>query len=268
MFQTILSDSGDADGTVAGRLRRFWRRQLDGERTRARVEFDVAFGIVLPVVCVAVDPFVFRGFLGGRGLLEDFQFFAFAVIGLEILTLGLWLVLGRRLGAWRGAAGGIMLAGALFSAVIGTVLLPFSLVGLIIGIGVLGFSPFFSAAVYLRNGLAALSQDDTEARRRISPFGALTLGAVFALGGPAAAQVGVSRVVARELERVVSEDREPSWAGAQALWCASWLSDADFDRMVWAYRDEADAARKARLARRYQEFTGKDIERRLAVLLD
>jgi len=112
----------------------------------------VCAGIVLPVACLVFDPVVFRGGFAGGPLLGPFKLFAYALIALEIAALGAWLALRGRAGVWCGPLGGVMTAGALFSLVVGVVLLPFSLLGLMFLIGVLGFSPFLAALVYWRNG--------------------------------------------------------------------------------------------------------------------
>jgi hypothetical protein len=117
--------------TTAEQEPRFLRRQFTGTATRPQIIFDLVVGIILPILCLIFDPIVFRGSFGfGGGLLKSFQLFAYAVIGLEVLTLGLWLMWGEWAGAWRSAIGGVLLAGAFFSFLIAIILLPFSLMGL------------------------------------------------------------------------------------------------------------------------------------------
>ena len=117
--------------------------------------------------------------------------------------LALWLTVGRRCGKWGSALGAMMLAGALFSIVIGIVLLPFSIIGLMFLIGALGFSPFFSAFVYLRNGRRALKFSNAEASSPCGTFVSLLLGTLFVIGGTAAAQWSVARVVAEAVDEVM-----------------------------------------------------------------
>jgi len=95
-----------------------------------------------------------------------------------------------------------MLAGAAFSFVIGLVLLPYTLFGLLILIGVLGFGPFLAAFVYLRSAARALSASGLYlgAWRRAS---ALTLGAALALGVPAFAHLKITRAVDRAMGELV-----------------------------------------------------------------
>ena len=68
----------------------------------------------------------------------------------------------------------------------------------------------------------------------------------------------------------VREGRELSPARLRALRAVAAASgSAAYDKLVWEYGRERDAARRARLARVYAEITaGGDIDRRLAFLND
>lgn len=257
---TTTVQAGVKTGRANGR-REFLRRQFDGNVTRAQNKFDVVFGLVLPLVCFILDPVVFRGW-HSVGILEKYQSFAYAVSGLEMWTLAMWLVLGRSAGAWRSAMGGIMLAGALFSATIGAVLLPFSLIGLLVLIGALGFTPLFTAFVFLRNGLRAVSLANAEPQHRTSAVAALALGVAFALGVPAAAEWGISQMVSQSLADAM-EDKEISWPTMQGLRFTSLLTDDVSEPIVWAYQVETEPVRRARLAKMYNDVTGRAIEARL-----
>jgi hypothetical protein len=57
-----------------------------------------------------------------------------------------------------GLIAGIFFVGSGVAVIIGIVLLPMSLLGLLVCLGVLGFIPFLTAYVYFRNGLRALSR--------------------------------------------------------------------------------------------------------------
>lgn len=238
------------------------RQQLDGERTRRQLVFDCAFGVVLPVLCFVFDPLFFRdGFLGGgRGIFEDFRFFAYVVAAVEILTLTIWLTLGKRTGERRVALGSVMLAGFLFSLFIGIILLPFSIIGLAFIIGILGFAPFFSAFVFLRNGwraLDAVAGSPMNRRRLVAP---LALGAIVVLGLPALIQWQLSNTAARAADEVI-RGRASSEA-TRTLRYTNWLTDAGLERIVIAYQAERDMTRRAELERTYRQITGENIEAR------
>ncbi|MCA1629926.1 MAG: hypothetical protein LC785_18100 [Acidobacteria bacterium] len=249
--------------------RGFVRRQLGARATRGQKTFDALVGVALPLVCLYFDPIVFRsaGFGFGAPLLGGYRIFAYAVIGLEIALLALWLALGERVGEWGGMLGGALVAGALFSLVVGVVLLPYSVVGLMLLIGALGFSPFLAAFVYWRNGRRALRASAARlggTRRTL----ALAFGAALALGAPAYAHLRVAHAVGHAVEQLTSGDEAQALAATRRLKAFGWIAPGEFDSLVWAYAREPGAAKKERLARAYRELTGGDVETRLRVLND
>lgn len=114
--------------------------------------FDWVFGVILPVICFAFDPIVFRqpdALLGGWGI------FAYTLSYVSIMSLMAFMLFGNKLGWINAVLGGLFGAGALISLVVGLILLPFSLLGLLFLIGALGFTPLFTARVYWRNAKLA-----------------------------------------------------------------------------------------------------------------
>lgn len=254
------------------RTRRFWQRQFDDAPTEAQRRFDVTFGIVMPVVCLVCDPVVFKGGLvGGGGLYSEYGLYAYTISALEVVALCAWLFAAGRAGRRPAVLAGMLLAGGLFSLVVGLAILPYSVIGLLfLLIGALGFIPFLTAFVYLRNGWRAAGAVGLAGRG--SPglaATALACGFLFALGAPAAAHVSVKSEVAAALEDA-REGRELSPARLRALRLAGAASNsAAYDELVWEYHRERDPARRARLARAYEQVTaGGDIKQRLAILLD
>lgn len=170
----------------------FWRRQFGEQVTPKQRRFDIMFGFVMPVLCLVFDPIVFRAWLSDEPgfLLGRLRFYAYTISALEMVALAAWLsgVAGR--GRPPAALGGMLLAGGLFSLALGVVLLPFSLLGIIFFfVGLLGFTPLFTAVVYLRNGWRAANlgrTGDDMSWREASEF---AVGFVFALGAPAVAPV-------------------------------------------------------------------------------
>jgi hypothetical protein len=137
--------------------RRFWRRQFDAAPTRAQRWFDVTFGIIMPVLCFYFDPIVFRGgSLNDHGLYPGIRFYAYTISALEMVALCAWLLGAARARLSPAVLAGVLLAGAMFSFVVGVLILPFSVIGLLFYlIGVLGFVPFLTALVYVRNAWRA-----------------------------------------------------------------------------------------------------------------
>jgi hypothetical protein len=193
--------------------------------------------------------------------------FAYGFIAVEIIALAVWLALGSRAAEWCGVLAGIMLAGALFSLVIGIVLLPFSLFGLIFLIGVLGFTPFLTAFIYLRNARRALKAARPQ-MPRVGFFVTLLFGATLAVGAPAFAHWRIGNLIQHSLMEVLDGDDAQADAAARRLRPVRWLAAGEIDQVVWAYRRATDSQRRERLARSYYEITGDDIEHRLSIIYD
>jgi hypothetical protein len=249
---------------------RFWRRQFDDSTTRAQLRFDVIFGLVLPVLCFVFDPVVFRGgIVGGDGLYHRVRLFAYAASALEIATLACWLFLVRGFPAWSRPAGGVLAAGALFSFALGLAILPLSLIGLVFaGVGALGFIPFITAVVYLRNARRALRLNRTSIPVRGGAAVSFAFGLAFALGMPAVSQRGATRVVRRASEEVLAGG-ELSPQRQRVVRALTFLSGETFEDLVYQYSWESDAERRFRLEEAYWEVTGEEIgdfRRRLNLL--
>lgn len=165
----------------------FWRRQFAPHPTRAQRRFDVAFGLVLPVLCFVCDPVVFRGWLlDGEGFYSRAQAYVYAVSALELVALAAWLFRAGGAGRPPAALGGVLLAGGLFSLIIGVFILPLSFLGLVFYlVGAFGFIPFPTAVVYLRNGWRAADPDRAGYGLDALDLAALGFGFAFALAAPA-----------------------------------------------------------------------------------
>lgn len=159
----------------------FTRRQFFLDPTARQMEFDWTFGVGLPLVCVAADPFVFSSGVGhGEGLLGSYKTFAYLLSSVSIMSMAAWLLWGQRLGEFRPYVGGLFLAGSAISLIVGLILLPFSLMGMFFLIGFLGFTPLLSSFVYLRNGVRAIKGAKLDAE----PWGvnrAVIIAALYAL---------------------------------------------------------------------------------------
>ena len=225
----------------------FWQRQFDDVPTPAQRRFDVTFGIVMPVFCFYFDPIVFQSeFEYGRGLYPWCQLYAYTISALEIVALCAWLFAAGRAGRRPAALAGMLFAGGLFSLLVGLAILPYSVVGLFFYlVGALGFVPFLTGFVYLRNGWRAAGAGALAGRG--SPglaAAALVCGFIVALGVPAVAHVSVTNEAAASGSTI-------------------------YDELVWEYRRERDPVRRARLAKAYAEIAELgDIKQRLAILSD
>ena len=253
--------------TLAGRKRGFWARQFSSRVTRPQLIFDVVFGIVLPVLCFVFDPAVFRGLGEGFMLapLAPHKLFVYLFSAVSMATLALWLTSRRGFGALGGVGAGVMLAGAVCSFVIGVLILPLTIFGLLFMIGVLGFTPFFTSLVYVRNAARAFKAA-TPHLRPSALLGAVALGASLAGGVTVVAHGEINRTIARSMDELLRQNAGPTEAAVRRLRYFGWF--ADLDELVWAYARETDPARKARLAGAYKEITGSEMEKRLAILAD
>jgi len=134
----------------------FWRRQFVGEATSAQRRFDWLFGVVMPVICFYFDPIVFKGASGDRAILGAYSTFAYILSYAAIMCVIATLLWHKRSPDINAAIAGLLGLSGIVSLFIGVVLLPFSLIGLFFYfIGALGFTPFFSGIVFLRNAARA-----------------------------------------------------------------------------------------------------------------
>lgn len=156
----------------------FWQRQFLPQTTAKQTRFDWVFGVILPIICFAFDPIVFRDGDALGMWLGKFQVFAYVLSIASIMSMAAWLLWRERLGWAIPFLAGLFAAGSVVSLIVGIALLPLSLLGLIILIGVLGFTPFFTAFVYLRNSYRALYRYDLFGETKYS-VRAFILAAVF-----------------------------------------------------------------------------------------
>ena len=245
------------------------RRQFTGSATVPQLIFDVLFGFVGPILCLVFDPFVFKGIGFGRGpLLGEVTLFAYSFIGLELVLLIVWLLARNSPGALAPLVAGALFAGAAFSSLLGLAMLPFTLIGILLVIGIFGFAPFFTAFVFARNAVRA-SKAGKEKGRALSV--AASFGFILAFALPAAADRYVSHLANRSVEQVIifaaGKIDYPEKAIAK-LKRICWLCENKLDKIVWAYHNETDEKRKEQLAKVYFDITGDNIERRLNQLVD
>jgi hypothetical protein len=239
----------------------FWGRQFAPQITSAQIGFDAAFGIGLPLICLWNDPIVFRSGGFGRPLLGPYTTVAAVAIGLGLISLTAWLSIRRPPALFAG----LMCGSAIFAALLGSVLLPFSIIGLVFVIGILGFSPFATAFVFWRNAVRAYRKA-RESGARTHRLALATTGLLITCGGPWAVHVYVTHEVSQAIEMALSADPTKAVPGITVLKWFWW--SADFDRLVFAYEAEKDTKRRERLAAFYKELTGEEIEHRLAILRD
>jgi hypothetical protein len=133
----------------------FWRRQFGDELTRGQMKFDWIFGVLLPVICIYCDPFIFRNLGIGRNtaLLGKIAPLAYVLSFTAILGTMAWLLWGEKLGGVNASLSGVFAVSSLVALAIGVYIAPYSFIGLVLVFGALGFTPFFTSFVLLRNSI-------------------------------------------------------------------------------------------------------------------
>jgi hypothetical protein len=248
-FETTPEPEAAADNRPKG----FWRRQFAAEATPAQRKFDWSFGVILPVICVAADPIVFKGNITGNGAaFGAYKPFAYLLSFVSIMAMMAWLIWGKRLKGLNAAFSGLFFYGALISLAIGVVLFPISTVGLIVLIGALGYTPLFSGFVYLRNSYRAFgcAEDFFDKGTLVRSF---VLAALFSAVIPWT----INREIGRSMDRMLNGDAEVIYAEAAKLKYVAPL--VNFDKLErQTCRSDSERNRAAKDV--YPGLTGKTEE--------
>lgn len=161
----------------------------------------------------------------------------------------------------------MLLCGGIFCVTMGLVLAPFSLIGLVYGIGVFGLTPFLTALVYLRNSGRALR---SESRGDESFVGVIipASGILLVAGLPLLLSIQIHLTVSRAVTEIVEGDAQHAIFAARRLVPLRFLASAELDQIVNAYSAASDEKRKELLKSCYREITGDSIENRAHILDD
>lgn len=115
---------------------------------------EVFWGLLMPVACVITDPIVFQNAdfdvapADWMGAVESWEWAVYSLMGWTIVNLvASWFLAGQNsaIGAWFS---GTFIVATVLAYTIGVCILPLTLVGLVVMIGVLGFTPFFTGYVF------------------------------------------------------------------------------------------------------------------------
>ena len=132
----------------------FWKRQTNETPTIPQKVFDVIVGAALPVALFIADPVLFKG-MGCAGYAVTYSPMVYFAVALGIISLLVWLFAPVHTGYAPAVLAGVFYTGETLAIVIGLLLMPLSILGLTVGLGVLGFLPFLVAYVYWRNAVRA-----------------------------------------------------------------------------------------------------------------
>jgi hypothetical protein len=161
-----ISD-GDGEDPLSAPRPGFWRRQFQAEPTKRQKDFDWLFGVLIPTACIYFDPVVFKSTYHERVLLGGVAPFAYMLSFTAIVAVMAWLLFGDRVRWMSVALAGLFSVSSAAALVIGIFLFPFSLIGLIILIGALGFTPLFTSFVFLRNAIRAFRAAQGSVNRQV-----------------------------------------------------------------------------------------------------
>ena len=175
---------------VVKRIGMFFSRQSGPERTSGQEIFDWVFGVIMPTVCFAFDPFIFRDWNGHKGLFGDYLPFAYLLSFTLVMANAALLLFGDRFKEINIYLSGLFAVGGMVSLVIGVVLLPFSVIGLVFLIGILGFTPLLTSIVYLRNAVRTFKTAQPYFRRA-SLIGAFVFATAFSAAIPILANANI-----------------------------------------------------------------------------
>jgi len=179
---TVLYDGVASELPVSMPKTGFWRRQFGSEVTVGQRKFDWMLGVILPLFCFLFDPVVFRGIVG-RPILGKFQLPAYILGFVSIMGMTAWMLWGDRLKWLNGWLAGLFFVSSGISLIVGAILAPFSVIGILALIGFLGFTPLFSSIVYLRNGVRAL-RAASEAFERVTLVNVAVLSGMIGVAVP------------------------------------------------------------------------------------
>lgn len=240
---------------------KFRKNQFGENATSMQLVFDLIFGIVMPLLCFYLDPIVYQENGYGSPLFPNDKAFAYSFSFASIAVFAVWLCFGKRFKWLNAVCAGLFFTGAAFCLVMGLVLLPFSLIGLIFLIGFFGLTPFFTGFVYLRNGLRAWHLVKGElAFRHLANTVALT--AILSFVFPAILNSKINQAISD----LINGDPQTIETSTQRLKYVPFFIDSD--KVVRAYGATGDREKQAALAAAYKQLFGEDIERKHRRIID
>jgi hypothetical protein len=245
---------------------KFWKRQFQAQPTNAQKIFDWIVGVGLPVICFVFDPIVFKTSDLGNPLFGTFKPFAYLLSFVSIMAMAAFLIWGAKLNWLNGFLAGLFLCGGIVSFIVGLILFPFSVIGLFLLIGILGFTPLFSSFVYFRNGFRALQTAKPFLEKSVLIYSVI-FGALFSVVVPAVVNIDINR----SLENIKHGDAQNVQEESLKLWIAAPLVNTEELFITYRYTSEytsAGAEKREAIAALYKDMTGEEIENKLRKVMD
>ncbi len=240
----------------------FWRRQFQKESTHSQETFDWFFGVIMPVICFAFDPIVFETIGIGKSYLGNYKPFAYILSFISVMAMSSFLIWGKKLKWVNGFLAGLFITGSIVSFLVGLFILPISLIGLIILIGALGFTPLFSSFVFLRNSIRSYSFAKTCFTRNVLIRSSI-LSLIFSFTIPL--------VINLETQKLINDmktgDVQTIRRNTQYLKFVAPITNFDSLLEDWRGEENLDEKQKA-ISKAYEELTGENFQRKLNLYYD
>lgn len=254
------------DETTYEAPKRFWRRQFQDQPTGSQRKWDWAYGVIMPVFCIYLDPFVFHGaVIGERALLGAFRPYVYLLSFVSVLSMMAWLLWRERLGGSNALFAGLFAIAGLSSLLIGVVLLPFSVLGVFVLIGALGFTPLFTSVIFFRNAVRAARAAGLDLTKRVLVYSIL-IGALFSGVVPYV----VNTEIHKSLERIRTGDAATIKREGFKLKLVAPLIDADI--LGERFRDATDDMQRTEemqaIADLYEDLSGKQVQKTGSTVYD
>ncbi len=150
---------------------------------------------------------------------------------------------------------------------VGVLIFPLSILGLIVLIGILGFTPFVTGFVYLRNGVRALVVQEKNSTYALR-FLTTALAAVFPIGLPLFTDQLVNETTSRSVFQIVNGDQQQVELAVNQMRWMPFIPQESLNSIISGYQVSKDAERRELLRKAYKELAGEDIDTRIMILND
>ncbi len=258
---SVVKPESDKPETYETETVGFCRRQFQVEATKNQKIFDWMFGAILPVICFTFDPLVFKG---NGALIGNYKSFAYLLSFISVMAISAWLIWGSKLKWLNAILAGIFGLSGVISLIIGICIFPISLLGLIVLIGALGFTPLFTSIVFLRNAVRAFHAAKPFLEKRVLVSTAL-LCALFSFTIPFVINAKIYSL----LDEMETGNVQTIRQNARMLKFVAPI--VNFDRLSFHYfrsSENVSPEAKQAIADAYRDLTGENIEKNARVLMD
>jgi len=226
------------------------------EPTTVQYRWDIIFGILLPLICLIADPVVFKTWtLRDVAFLGSFRTVCYLIILIGIIIQSYVLI--RH--PCSVVLAGILFAGSIFSFALGYFLLPVSIIGLIMVIGIFGFIPFFTSFVLLRNAYRVFrnSFNKEQSIQHISICGIIFIIALFS---PILVQVTFNDYLHNQVEIILHGTPDEAKDAGKILKRFQLIDDKDVTRDIAFHTFVETNSTKLKLVSDiYKDITGETL---------